>query len=417
MMQTTRNPLPSNLQKLAKFKQILLLQGPVGHFFQDLASFLAACGAKIHKINFNGGDEYFYRSISSQTTNYTDKPENFAAFLQNFVSQNQIDAIVCFGDTRFYHQIAKTVCSQQNISFWAFEEGYFRPYWITLCQQGVNDYSPLPRKANFYLNAFKQFSQQSVKAPKQVPTGFMRMAWCAMRYYWAMHKTQTQFPHYIHHRSSSLSYYIQSWWRAFYRKAIYAFKERNVAKNVINGHYGRFFIVPLQVATDSQVRIHSDFRDVRHFLLHTLSSFAQHAPNDTSIIIKHHPMDRGFTDYTRDIDRFLRQNPQLKSRVHYVHDVPLPIFLRYGAGMIAINSTSGLSALLHKMPVKILGRANYDFKGLTSQQSLPDFWQNPTPPDADLFHAYRMFHLNITQINGSFYSHANLSLTQVKNRI
>ena len=59
------------------------------------------------------------------------------------------------------------------------------------------------------------------------------------------------------------------------------------------------------------------------------------------------------------------------------------------------------------MPVKTLGRAHYDIPGLTDQAPLAEFWHNPTAPDKDIFHAYRMYHINVTQINGSFYSQVN----------
>lgn len=53
--------------------------------------------------------------------------------------------------------------------------------------------------------------------------------------------------------------------------------------------------------------------------------------------------------------------------------MPLPALLRYGKGMVTLNSTSGLSALIHHMPVKVLGRVHYDIPGMTFQGSLADF--------------------------------------------
>ena len=158
---------------------------------------------------------------------------------------------------------------------------------------------------------------------------------------------------------------------------------------------------------DSQIRVHSDFNSVRDFLLHVLYSFAASAPEHLNLIVKHHPMDRGFIDYQKDIDHFIHFHPEFKKRIFYIHDVPLPALLRYGKGMVTLNSTSGLSALIHHMPVKVLGRVHYDIPGMTFQGSLADFWHNPSPPDAELFHAYRMYHINNTQINGSFYSRVN----------
>src|SRR5699024_3805066 len=111
-----------------------------------------------------------------------------------------------------------------------------------------------------------------------------------------------------------------------------------------------------------------------------------------------------FISYQPIIDRYIKHYPQLKNRLFYIHDVPMPILLRHGKGMITLNSTSGLSALIHNMPVIALGRANYDILGITHQGSLEEFWNNPQQPNQLAFHAYHLYHLNKTQINGSFYN-------------
>jgi capsular polysaccharide export protein len=72
--------------------------------------------------------------------------------------------------------------------------------------------------------------------------------------------------------------------------------------------------------------------------------------------------------------------------------------------MITINSTSGISALIHNKPVLALGKAIYNFKGLTSQQSLSEFWNSPQKPEEDLIIKFKSYLINETQINGSFYS-------------
>ena len=39
-----------------------------------------------------------------------------------------------------------------------------------------------------------------------------------------------------------------------------------------------------------------------------------------------------------------------------------------------------------------------------SDQSLPEFFANPPPPDKDAYHDYRHYLLETSQITGSFYS-------------
>ena len=397
--------LQNNLQSLLESAEnILLLQGPVGDFFQRLAGWLTANGKTVHKFNFNAGDDYFYPPTQAHTVAFNDSYDAFPEFLQKYIAQHHIQAVVCFGDTRPYHLLAKRIANENQVGFWAFEEGYFRPYYITLEKDGVNAFSPLPRRADFFLEQFPKLARQEYEAPTPVRGGFTPMAKNAVRYYIELFRNPNKYPNYIHHRASNAGHYLKLWSISILKRLNYYIEDIQIAKRVEAGKYGKFFIVPLQVFNDSQVRIHCDFSSVRSFLLHVLASFAAHAPADTNLIIKHHPMDRGFIDYSRDIKRFIKKHPKLKGRITYVHDVPLPVFLRHGLGMVTINSTSGLSGLIHNMPVKVLGRAHYDIPGITDQNSLAEFWNHPTPPDKELFHAYRMYHLNVTQINGNFYS-------------
>ena len=59
--------------------------------------------------------------------------------------------------------------------------------------------------------------------------------------------------------------------------------------------------------------------------------------------------------------------------------------------------------MLHKVPVKTLGEAPYDFTDLTDQQKLSDFWRNPMSPNDNVYQSYRDYLLWKTQLNSSFY--------------
>ncbi|MDO4997482.1 MAG: capsule polysaccharide modification protein [Neisseria sp.] len=400
--------IPSNIERMANTaERFLLLQGPLGGFFTDLAHWLKQQGKQVFKLNFNHGDEHDYH-LSENTHTYCDIYPNFPDFLANFVQTHGIQAIVCFGDTRPYHRVAKLYCQQNDIAFWAFEEGYFRPNFVTLEQNGVNAFSTLPRNSDFFLNEFASLREQNYVAPSSVPGGFLRVSKHAARYYFYANLGKKRFPHYVHHRDFSISHYLSLWIQSGIKRFYYWQHDRHFAQRVEQGEFGRFFILPLQVFNDSQVRVHSDFSSIRNFLWHVLSSFNTHAPRDTQLIIKHHPMDRGFIDYKKHIDAFCEKYTQCQGRIFYVHDTPLPTLLRYGTGMVTLNSTAGLSALVHHMPVKVLGRANYDMAGITDQGSLAHFWTQPTPPDREIFNAYRQYHINVTQIHGNFYSTVHL---------
>lgn len=387
-------------------EKILLLQGPIGKFFFTLSQWLQQQNKTVFKINFNAGDEYFYPNRYPNTFAYTDDINHFRYFIQQLCLTNHIDTLVCFGDNRQYHKIAKTVANELNLNFWVFEEGYFRPDYITLEKSGVNAFSPIPKSANYFLDIQQELPP--IPISQALASGFFRMAKLAIQYYGAANLFKNKYPKYEHHRTLNAGYYIKSWIISAIKRFYYSYYNKKFAQKIIEGQLGDFFIVPLQVHNDSQVIAHSDYHDVAAFLREVIDSFQQYAPQHLKLIIKHHPMDRGFISYRKIINEYTHKNPSLAQRIFYVYDVPMPVFLRHGKGMVTLNSTSGISALLHDMPVKTLGRANYDFAGLTYQGELAQFWQNPTKPNKQLFQYYRQFHLNKTQLNGSFYYKAVL---------
>lgn len=112
----------------------------------------------------------------------------------------------------------------------------------------------------------------------------------------------------------------------WYKKAVLLPSRRSLGKKIEKGFFDDFFIVPLQVYDDSQVKVHCDYDSVESFLREVLDSFVRYAPKTLNLIIKHHPMDRGFIDYGCVIKEYQTQYPSCKHRILYVHDVPTPFY-------------------------------------------------------------------------------------------
>ena len=134
-----------------------------------------------------------------------------------------------------------------------------------------------------------------------------------------------------------------------------------------------------------------------------MESFAKHASHDDWLIIKHHPLDRGHTNYGRIIAK-LAADLGIEGRLHYIHDVRLPTLFDHCKGLVTVNSTAGLQALHHQLPVKTLGRSLYNKPGLTYQGVLDSFWTTDWKPDHDLYLRFRTWTISRTQVNTSFYA-------------
>ena len=136
------------MSKLLAGKRYLLLQGPMGPFFADLADWLESKGREAVNVVFNGGDRFYCNHRFM--LHYKQTPEQFPHWLKETWQHYPFDTIICFGDCRPLHQAARHWALAKGLRFLAFEEGYLRPHFITLEEGGVNAYSSLPRDPEFY---------------------------------------------------------------------------------------------------------------------------------------------------------------------------------------------------------------------------------------------------------------------------
>lgn len=382
-------------------KRVLLLQGPVGPFFSRLARDLNGAGAEVFKVNFNAGDWLFY---PRGAFNYRAPMKKWPAWFDALVTRLEIDIVLLFGDCRPIHRVAHAIAARHGLEIGVFEEGYVRPDYVTLERFGVNGHSQLPREPEHYR------SEPSPVPPKRVVGNtYWPMVWFGFCYFMIAVLGRPWFRHYRHHRRLSVLEAFP-WVRSAWRKQWYRWTERHAQKQLTTHLSRRYFLVPLQVFNDAQIRIHADFGGIEHFIETTLYSFAKHAPDDALLVFKHHPMDRGYRDYTTLIEN-LATATGVGRRVSYIHDQHLPSLLDHARGVVVVNSTVGLSALLHGAPTKVCGKALYDIPGLTYQDALNKFWRAApqAKPDPALYQCFRDYLIAQTQLNGSFYKPLKLA--------
>lgn len=391
------------LERLGSHCNILLLQGPMGPFFDRLAIFLRGAGKHVVKVNFNGGDEWFYRQ--SGALPFDGSPERWPAFFEGVLGRHAIDAVIVFGDCRPYHRSAILRARLRGVAVFVFEEGYIRPNYVTFEYGGVNAYSPLPKVLPEWLLQ-APFPQQSAHPPSR---SFGRMASYAIQYYLMARIGRNRYCNYRHHKPFEIFPEAWYWVRSAWRKQLYRVRERGQLAQLAGPLRKRFFLVALQVFNDSQIRHHSDYRSVRAFIAEVIASFARSAPADVHLVFKHHPMDRGHRDYAQQIARNAA-HCNIADRVHYVHDLHLPTLFQASIGTVVVNSTVGISSLFHGTPVKLMGRANYDIPEVVFQGSLDEFWHDPPKPDRKLVQRFRRYLIQMTQLGGSFYTSTEISL-------
>lgn len=372
-----------------------MLQGPLGPFFADLSDALRSEGVYTHRVCFNKGDRHFAKA--DHISCYTKAPDEWPFWLERYLVRNRINAVCCYGDCRFYHRAAKPVCDKLGIRFFAFEEGYVRPGYVTLEEGGNNANSGFPARFRAGLHA----GQPS--PPAKIGNAFRFQFWFATLYYIVKDWRFWGFGRYRHHRHGNWFTEMMAWLLAGARKNLRTrWAEAGLTDQLIQRHEGAIFFVPLQVAVDTQMKYHSPFDSVRDFIELTVRSFSGNAPQNAHLVIKHHPMDRGFSHYGSFISQLAR-SLGCSDRVTYAFDLDLERILEAAAGCVTVNSTVGLQALEHGVPTVTLGSSMVADAGLASDAELDKFWTAPGQVSRQTVADYKMTLAASTQQPGSFY--------------
>lgn len=379
-------------------RTVLLLQGLMGPLFRRLGQELIRSGHSVYKVNFNGGDRLFWRLPGG--IDYRGSVGEWPDALRAIIREKRVTDVVLFGDCREHHIGATAVCRELNIPVHVFEEGYIRPDWVTLELDGVNGHSRLPRDPEWFRK--RAAVLPPVPEHKQVPSSFRRRALEGLVYNTADVLTRWRYPNWSNHRPWHPIIEGVGWVRKLMRsKRRREASERLVERLLEEGE--TYYLFPLQLASDAQIRLHSSFASMTDALSLVLKSFAENAPENTRLVVKEHPLDNGVCDWKEETYS-LAKLFGIADRVDYMGFGDIVPVARAAKGMVTINSTSGTLALDMGIPVVALGHAVFDIPDVTFQDGIDRFWKEAVPPDPETFNAFRRVLVERCLIPGGFFS-------------
>ncbi len=367
-------------------RTFLFLQGPPGPFFSHLGEALAAHGARVLRINFNLGDQHDWRAPA---TCYRGRLAGWTLFIDRYLRDSGVTDLVLFGDCRPVHMAAHQMARLRGVRVFVFEEGYIRPNWLTLERNGVNGHSQLARDPAELLR-----QAQGLALPPPLPpivASLGRRVRDSTRYFAAAFwgRVTLRYPFYRSHRPGSVSAEGLGWLVKYLARGRAAARA-TAARRCIEG--ARYFLFPLQLSSDYQIRTHSPFSSMEQAVDYVLESFASHAPRDVALVIKSHPLDATIGGWGPFVRRRARRFG-LNDRLIHIDGGDLQAMAEASLGVVVVNSTSATFALAKGVPVLALGTAIYALPGITHQGQPDQFWNAPQPPDAALYDAFcRVLH-------------------------
>ena len=383
---------------MAQKKSFLFLQGSYSRFTRELAESLYSRGHHYTKVNFYGGDKLFWGI--NKAIDYQQGLDELPDFYEQLFNREHITDVILFNDNRPVHSLVLPIAKKFSANVYVMEEGYFRPHWINLEWGGMNGNSYLSKDPQWY---FEQNAQLETNADfKPVGGAFKHRVYADLANTTALYLLHFVYPHYQTHRPYPVLREYMYWLKRLSTLKFKHYQTEQIVRQLIASSKP-YFVFPLQLDTDVQVRHHSIYGGMVKTIEAVIQSFAANANNDSFLIIKNHPLDNGMINYDREIKQ-LSKHYAVEKRVLFIEGGNLDLLTQQSSGMVLLNSTAGITALNFSKPLIALGKAIYDIPGITFQGDLDDFWHSDFQYDQKLLTAFKNVVSHIALINGNFYT-------------
>ncbi len=356
-------------------RKVLIVQGDWEAGMARLALDLKDAGHEVGKVFFCAPD-LIYKFKGIQTHLFRKRLDSFDAWLRELVKTEGYDTFFLYNHYRPYNQVAWNLSAELDLGCHVFELGLIRPNCVTVFSRRN---PPMATMAKAWKRLLAGGAPpENVATPPslcQVSTTAKLVSFCTN--FFLSRVTSPLFPNFVDQREMKLGSHFKHGvihlWRSLERT-----RDAEMDPIFAGEWSGNYYAVPLQVHSDTQITKCSDFKSIEQFIKQVVRSFEKFAPADTKLVFKVHPMDRGYKDYT---DLIAGLDHRLGGgRIIYVDRVQLPSLLAHSLGVVNINSSVGISGLIHHVPVITLGKAVYDLVELTYQDGLDAFWTQAERP-------------------------------------
>lgn len=382
----------------------VFLQGMPSPFFSRIGQILANMGCRVTGVNFCFGDQWFWRGPAR--VNYRGRLADWPRFLERYFRDENVTDIVLLGEQRSYHKLAVETAHACGVRVTVTDFGYLRPDWITLEQDGMSGNSRFPKDPATIRSLAA--GVPPVDDQRRYSDSALNMSLNDLAYSFGNVLLWWLYPHYrsSYRRPHPLIYFPAMGRQLLLRSLRKAEPARRI--DALLAAKKPFYVFPLQLEHDFQIVSYSPFASLGDAIRTVLRSFAQHAPADAELVIKVHPWDPGLKNWRKLIAAMVGEFG-LGDRVVYLDGGSLDLLTEFAAGMVTVNSTSGVRALQLGCPVIALGEAIYDIPGLADQGELDLFWSHGQRPDSILVDDFIRAMAGTIQVRGVFFSEPGLT--------
>jgi capsular polysaccharide export protein len=222
-------------------------------------------------------------------TEFRGRFDEWSSFIAKQLEEWGVTDLLLLGDQRPYHVAAIKAARARGIAVLVTDLGYVRPDWLTLEQDGTTTASRFPRDPVAIRALASKFPEPDLTPRFHTP--FWQLALHDIAYNGATVVGRPLYPHYrrhgIYHPFAEYAGWVTNAPRRLAARRTTAANKHRLAAEA-----GRYFLYPLQLATDFQLRAYSQFTDARDALGLVMRSFAA-STGQRRLAVVGHPLDEG----------------------------------------------------------------------------------------------------------------------------
>lgn len=322
----------------------------------------------------------------------------YIAYLRSFIVDKKITFVLMHNDLRWQHALAIEVCKELGICYMVTERGLFRPNTITVDFKGVNALNCIPRKAGFYRNitvSDKTLKSYQPNLLSQICTNTKFFLFLLLNKVGQLSKLNTPLANKNYQLRNYLSLFVEQKFKSYLNR------QRTLPK--------KYIFIPLQVNSDTQILVHSEYQNMQNFITQVEESFYA-LDSDLQLVFKVHPMEKK-DRYHFDLRSIISENSTEE-------------LIKKSDLIVTINSTVGFEALQHHKRVMVIGEAFYKINELvicSSLQSFKDdlqyYLDNEFKIDTQLIDNFMAYLRCEYQVNGNLFNYDASTIQAVQSLI
>ena len=253
--------------------RVVLLQGPVGPFFRRLHRFLERHGFEVLRICFDAGDRFF--ACGTECHVYSGGRQEWESWFSEFVSLADPDHVVYLRrrarDPSCSPLRRGSVRSQRDRARRRLYPSRDSSPWS---EAPTTPLRPLPGSCRRTVSMPSRWICRGPISRASAACAFTALSTTRFACSSAAGRNRELF-----HRRFNILHEAFAWVRNYWRRAMHLRRNFSAIERLLEHHHGQYFIVPLQVAADSQMAQAARGWNSVRLIDAVLASFAQHAPD------------------------------------------------------------------------------------------------------------------------------------------